>query len=316
MTARFAIGDNVKVLQIDPPGHIRTPYFIRGKSGKVMRLLGKYANPEELAYGRDGKPIKHVYQVKFLQKDLWSNYTGQSKDTAYVEVMENWLEKNQEDQITKYQKDRESTGTNLKHDYINFHNSNFVGNEKRHTEIMILARAVEELLLEKNILKSDEINLMLEKLDSQNPKVGARLVAEAWKDPNFKKRLLKDFRSAAEELGIEIGPIRILAIENTPSLHNVVVCTLCSCYPKHLIGLPPVWYKSNNYRSRMIREPRKVLAEFNTIISDNIELRVYDSTAEIRYMILPMPPKNYKELNKEELTALVTRNSMIGVSIL
>jgi nitrile hydratase len=311
----FAIGENVKILKIDPPGHIRTPYFIRGKFGEVISILGKYANPEELAYGRDGKPDRYVYSVRFLQKDLWTNYNGQLEDSAVVEVMENWLEAKNADQITKNKINQELTNSNSKYKYPHI-NNNISDKNDTSLEHMAMARAIEELLIEKNIFSTEEMQKTLKKIDLQNPKQGARLVARAWVDSNFKDRLLKDVRSAAKEIDIDIGPIRILAIENTSNLHNAIVCTLCSCYPKHLIGLPPEWYKSGNYRSRMISEPRSVLAEFGTVISNNVELRVYDSTTEVRYLVIPMLPENYIGLNENELIALVTRDSMIGTSII
>jgi nitrile hydratase len=313
---QFKIGEIVRIRYTDPPGHIRTPYFIRGKIGQVIRILGTFANPEELAYGRDGKPIKPVYSVRFLQKDLWKNYTGQLKDTAIVEVMENWLEKNDVGQNSIDKKNREIT-----HKYSNYDIKRTNGNETSEndsslTEHMIMAQAVEELLIEKKVFSTDELNQKLEEIDSQSPVLGARLVARAWIDSDFKDRLLQDVNATAKETGIDAGPIQILAIENTPVLHNTIVCTLCSCYPKFLIGLPPKWYKSREYRSRMISEPRIVLAEFGTIISNNVEVRIYDSTAELRYMVLPMPPENIKGLNEDQLIALVTRDSMIGTSLL
>jgi len=184
------------------------------------------------------------------------------------------------------------------------------------TEHMVMAEAVEQLLIDKGIFSADEMRRMLEQIDAKSPAEGARMVARAWLDPDFKARLLEDVNAAAKELNIDAGPIPILAIENTPALHNAIVCTLCSCYPKLLIGLPPDWYKSRNYRSRMISEPRAVLAEFGTMIADDVEVRVHDSTADLRYMILPMRPQGAEGLDEEALAALVTRDSMIGVTVI
>ena len=184
------------------------------------------------------------------------------------------------------------------------------------TEHMVMAEAVEQLLIDKGIFSAGEMREMLEKIDSQSPAEGARMVARAWLDPDFKARMLEDVNAAAKELDIDAGTIPILAIENTPDLHNAIVCTLCSCYPKFLIGLPPDWYKSRNYRSRMIREPRAVLSEFGTVTADDVEIRVHDSTADLRYMILPMRPDGTEDMDEEALAGLVTRDCMIGVTII
>ena len=311
MSLQFKIGDKVQIRAAFPPGHVRTPYFIRGKIGEVIRILGKYANPEELAYGRDGKPLKLVYSVKFCQNDLWPKYSGQLNDTAVVDVMENWLTKKDVYKNTCESYDYTLSQNNSNYDFQDNHpkskNTNI-------TEHMLMAKAVEQLLIEKNIFSAEEIKKMIETIDTQRPIKGARMVARAWIDPGFKERMLQNVNATAKEMDIDAGPIQILAIENTPTLHNSIVCTLCSCYPKFLIGLPPSWYKSRNYRSRMIIEPRKVLAEFGTKIPNKVELRIYDSTAELRYMVIPIPPKNIKELNEKELISLVTRDSMIGTN--
>jgi nitrile hydratase len=184
------------------------------------------------------------------------------------------------------------------------------------TEHMVMAEAVEQLLIDKGIFSADDMRQMLELIDAKSPAEGARMVARAWLNPDFKARMLEDVNIAAQELGIDAGPIPILAIENTPDKHNAIVCTLCSCYPKFLLGLPPDWYKSRNYRSRMINEPRAVLAEFGTVIPDDVEVRVHDSTADLRCMILPMRPEGTEDLDEEALAALVTRDSMIGVTVI
>lgn len=316
MRPQFTIGDKVQIRHACPPGHVRTPYFIRGKIGEIIRILGEFANPEELAYGRDGKPFQPIYSIKFLQDDLWSNYSGQLKDTAIVEVRENWLEKQ-----NAYRKISRTNDHGLKHihsdyDFMHKHQRLFDTDDITLTRHMVMTKAVEQLLIEKDLFSADELREMIEKIDTQSPIEGARMVARAWIDPDFKARMLKDVNATAKEMDIDAGPIQILAVENTAVLHNAIVCTLCSCYPKFLIGLPPDWYKSRHYRSRMIIEPRVVLAEFGTKISDNVEVRVYDSTTEIRYMVLPMPPENIGELNEETLSSIVTRDSMIGTSFI
>jgi nitrile hydratase len=179
----------------------------------------------------------------------------------------------------------------------------------------VMAEAVGELLIEKGVLTADELRRAIEDLDARSPALGAKVVARAWVDPAFKARLLEDANAAAGELGIEAGSIPIRAVENTPELHNVICCTLCSCYPRLLLGVPPDWYKSRAYRSRVVREPRAVLAEFGTAIPEQVELRVHDSTADLRYMVVPMRPAGTGALSEPELAALVSRDCMIGTAL-
>ncbi len=179
----------------------------------------------------------------------------------------------------------------------------------------VLQMAVTSLLLEKAVFSADDLRMQVERMDRLDPARGARLVARAWVDDGYRRRLLADSRAAAAELDIDIGPIPIVVMENTPAVHNLIVCTLCSCYPKFLLGLPPDWYKSRNYRSRAVREPRKVLAEFGTDIADDVAIRVHDSTADLRYMVLPMRPPNSEDLDEKNLAGLVTRDSLIGVTV-
>jgi nitrile hydratase len=177
------------------------------------------------------------------------------------------------------------------------------------------ARALEELLVEKGVLRPKEIRAGIDWLVSRTPADGARLVARAWVDPEFRERLLADCRSAALELGLDPGPSPVVvALENTEVVHHMVVCTLCSCYPRALLGPPPAWYKSLPYRSRAVSDPRGVLSEFGLQIGDDVELRVLDSTADIRYLVIPRRPPGTDQLSEEQLAALVTRDSMIGVA--
>ncbi len=182
------------------------------------------------------------------------------------------------------------------------------------TDYMAMTEAVAELLIDKEVFSADDMRRTLEVMDSHSPAKGAGMVARAWLDPDFKARMLEDVNAAAEEMSIDTGTIPILAVENTKDVHNVIVCTLCSCYPRYLIGLPPDWYKSRAYRSRVVREPRAVLKEFGTEIPDDVEVRVHDSTAELRCMILPMRPQGTEDLDEDALAALVTRDCMIGVT--
>ncbi len=177
------------------------------------------------------------------------------------------------------------------------------------------ARALEELLIDKHVVRREDVRRMIDWLVSRTPADGARLVARAWVDPEFKERLLADARAAALELGLDPGPSPVVvAVENTPTVHHMVVCTLCSCYPRALLGPPPDWYKSLAYRSRAVSDPRGVLAEFGVELDGDVELRVLDSTADMRYLVLPSRPVGSEEMGEAELAELVTRDSMIGVA--
>jgi nitrile hydratase len=179
----------------------------------------------------------------------------------------------------------------------------------------LMAEAIGELLIAKGVFGADDLRRTIEAIDARSPADGARLVARAWLDPAFKARVLENVNAAAGELGIDAGAIPIRALENTDRLHNVVVCTLCSCYPRGLLGLPPDWYKARAYRSRTIREPRAVLAELGTHVPDEVEIRVHDSTADLRYLVLPMRPPGTEDMSEAELAALVTRDCMIGTAV-
>ncbi len=175
--------------------------------------------------------------------------------------------------------------------------------------------AIQALLIEKGLLRADDVRRAVEDMDDRSPAVGARVIARAWVNPAFKRHLLADAKTAIATLGINVDTwSRLVAVENTPAVHNVVVCTLCSCYPRSLLGVPPDWYKSLNYRARVVREPRTVLKEFGLELASAIEVRVYDSTADMRYLVIPQRPAGTEDLSEAELAALVTRDSMIGVT--
>ena len=180
----------------------------------------------------------------------------------------------------------------------------------------VLEEAIRSLLIEKGVLTAQEIAAQVDLMDSRTPALGAKVVARAWVDAGLKRRLLKDTRAALSELGIDIGTLAEFAtVENTPKVHNVIVCTLCSCYPKMLLGVPPAWYKSLAYRSRTVVDPRGVLADFGVELPKDVEVRVHDSTADLRYIVLPMQPKGTRGWTEAELARLVTRDSMIGTAV-
>ena len=179
-------------------------------------------------------------------------------------------------------------------------------------------RALESLLIEKGLLSTEVVDAVVQTYEKDvGPMNGAKVVARAWVDPSYKQRLLADGTAAIAELGIggRGGGDKMIVVENTPAVHNMVVCTLCSCYPWPVLGLPPVWYKTPAYRSRAVLEPRRVLAEFGVELLDHVEVRVWDSSAEIRYMVLPLRPEGTEGLSEAELVALVTRDAMIGVAL-
>lgn len=177
-----------------------------------------------------------------------------------------------------------------------------------------LGLALRELLIEKGIFTADEERSAIEATENWNPARGARIVARAWADPDFKARLLTNGRASAETMGAEVTAPELVVVENTEDIHNVVVCTLCSCYPRSVLGLPPLWYKSADYRRRVVYEPRAVLAEFDTHLADHVEVRVHDSTADMRYLVLPKRPDGTDGMAEHALAELVTRDSMIGVT--
>jgi nitrile hydratase len=182
-----------------------------------------------------------------------------------------------------------------------------------HYELMV--HAIKELLIEKGVINAGDIRKTLEFMDTRTPALGAKVVAKAWADPAFKKRLLDDGTKAVAELGIPMGDAELIVVENTPDTHNVVVCTLCSCYPRTVLGLPPDWYKSRNYRSRVVIEPRTVLKEFGTTVADDVTVRVHDSNADMRYLVLPMRPEGTQGWSEDRLAGLVTRDCMVGVAV-
>ena len=177
-------------------------------------------------------------------------------------------------------------------------------------------RAMEALLVEKGVLTEAEIQDNIAYMDSRSPANGARLVARAWTDEGFRARLLADGKAAAIELGVDtLASPDLVVVENTPEVHNLIVCTLCSCYPRAVLGRPPDWYKSFEYRSRAVREPRAVMREFGFEPPEGTRVAVHDSTADVRYMVLPMRPPGTDGMGADELAALVTRDSLIGTGV-
>ena len=189
------------------------------------------------------------------------------------------------------------------------------GKYQPYNYFQLMEVSLRELLVEKGIVTEAQVAATVEDMRNRTPERGARVVAHAWSDPEFKRKLLADGTRACEELGLDVPALRLVAVENTPAVHNMIVCTLCSCYPRMLLGIPPDWYKSRNYRSRAVREPRTVLAEFGLDLPDEMKIRVHDSTADMRYLVLPMRPAGTEGWSEERLAAIVTRDCMIGVAV-
>jgi thiocyanate hydrolase subunit gamma len=180
----------------------------------------------------------------------------------------------------------------------------------------ILVDSIQELLVERKLIAPDDVRRQVELLDSRSPAIGSRIVARAWVDPAFKQRLLANGVAAAEEMGVSnYDSTELKVLENTDTVHNLIVCTLCSCYPRTVLGIAPDWYKSKQYRIRALREPRRLLTEFGTVIPDEMEIAVSDSTSNLRYLVLPLRPAGTEHFTEEQLAGLVTRDTMIGVAI-
>lgn len=195
------------------------------------------------------------------------------------------------------------------HAPINEHDSGPPG------EYEIMSRAMQELLEEKGIITAEQVRRRMESFEEDFPYRGSRLIARAWTDPEFRQRLLADGKAACAEMGIDLEADRLIAVENTPEVHNVIVCTLCSCYPRALLGMPPTWYKSRNYRSRVVFEPRAVLKEFGTELPDSVTVRVHDSNADMRYVVIPMRPKGTEGWSEDQLAEILTRDTLVGVTV-
>ena len=189
------------------------------------------------------------------------------------------------------------------------------GTYQPYSYFQLMEVSLRELLVEKGIVTEAQVEATVEDMRNRTPERGARVVAHAWTDPAFKEKLLADGTRACEELGLDVPALRLVVVENTPAVHNMIVCTLCSCYPRMLLGIPPDWYKSRNYRSRAVSEPRAVLSEFGLQLSPDVKIRVHDSTADMRYLVLPMRPAGTEGWSEERLAAIITRDCMIGVAV-
>jgi nitrile hydratase len=303
---RFAAGDRVRVLAMYPLGHVRTPWYIRGKTGVVERLCGAYPNPEELAYQRSGLPAQACIACGSCSRMCGPSIAA-ARPTRWIwrSTTIGW---SPPERAATTRRDMSSAHDDHSH-------ATHPDSTDHLTYYQTMEIAVRELLIEKGIVTADDVRRQVEDMDGRNAGLGAKMVARAWVDPDYKHRMLADGNAAAVEVGLDHGIFKLVVVENTPQIHNVIVCTLCSCYPRWLLGLPPDWYKSRSYRSRVVREPRLVLREFGLDLPDDVTVRVHDSNADMRYLVLPMRPMGTEELSENQLAALATRDSMIGVTV-
>jgi hypothetical protein len=185
--------------------------------------------------------------------------------------------------------------------------------EAGNLEAQIIIDALQDVLMANGLLTAPEVTKQIEVMEAKGVHLGAKIVAKAWKDPDYKARLLENGKSCIQEIGIPVGEAQIVVVENTSQVHNLITCTLCSCYPRSILGQPPSWYISKAYRARSVREPRRVLAEFGLELSLDIQLIVHDSNADMRYLVLPQAPENIDDIDMKTAEALVTRDHLIGV---
>ena len=349
----FALGQVVRVRRNERRKtqwrrpHLRTPGYIFGATGIIERHCGAFNDPSLLAYGATPER-QHLYRVRFLQKDVWPEVEAESLDELDVEIYESWLEAGgsgggSDEVLFTYAAPASGAGHAHQHNHgcggveVDFHG------DVHHTRKQIEEKAVSgegaprpgtalhealvRLTLRKGLVTREELRASIEKLETAGQDLpAARLVARAWVDPAFRDRLMADGHAAAIELGVshvptgintglEGLPAKLTVVANEPGVHNVVVCTLCSCYPRGLLGAVPSWYKSRSYRARAVRRPRELLREaFGLHLDAQVKLRVHDSTADLRYMVLPERPAGTEGWDEDRLRQLVTRDSMVGVA--
>mmetsp|Transcript_136046 Transcript_136046/g.322396 ORF Transcript_136046/g.322396 Transcript_136046/m.322396 type:complete len:461 (-) Transcript_136046:220-1602(-) len=346
---RFSPGDVVRVRHASHATrwrrpHLRTPGFIHGVCGTVDRYVGSFDNPEQLAFGGRSWSKSPLYIVRFDAGSIQDFDAGErGKDQVTVDIYQSWLEPADAAALQQQQQTKRSASTGpgdaelhpdckrARTENHPEHEGHDHVHEERHTveqravdeEVACpaIARALVSALLSKGVIAAEELRVGIEKVDAgeqQRGAVGRRVVARAWTDETFKSRLLTDANSACLELGISAtnptAPTRLVVFEQKPEEHHLIVCTLCSCYPLTLLGLSPDWYKSREYRSRAVREPRSVLKEFGTDIPADMQVVVHDSTADCRFLVLPSRPKGTENWTEEKLQEIITRDSMIGVT--
>ena len=333
----FQVGDQVRVHHenyatrwLKP--HLRTPGYLYDQVGIIERCCGVYPNPEYFAYKDtdNGTHQQPLYRVRFNQKSIWNDYDGGEDDTIDVEIYQHWLvpasQSNplaQEDQEDEHCHKHDSVHEHKDHDHDHGHvhearamiEQTAVNREGEPLPAQHLAESLVSALIGTNVITAEQLRKQIETNQMAGVEQrGANIVVEAWLNSDFKERLLKDgTKTIAEFLNIDDMKNDIVVVENTDKIHNLVVCTLCSCYPRQLLGIPPGWYKSRSYRVRAPRHPRSVLKEFGTTLPDEMKIQVHDSTADLRYLVIPRRPAGTENWSREQLLAIVDRDSMVGV---
>jgi nitrile hydratase len=330
----FQVGDKVSVQHenyatrwLKP--HLRTPGYLYGKVGMIERCCGSYPNPEYFAYDNTDSTTHQqpLYRVRFNQKDIWDHYEGGADDTIDVEIYQHWLTPASESYSSTKEDAHEHDAGHQHGDHHHHHDHDHIHEARAIIEqtaidregiplpAQHLAESLVSALIDKNIISPEELRRQIEANQMTGVEQrGANIVVEAWLNPEFKERLLKDgTNTIVEFLKLDQVNNDLVVVENTDKIHNLVVCTLCSCYPRQLLGIPPGWYKSRSFRVRAPKNPRSVLKEFGTVLPDGIKIQVHDSTADLRYLVIPRRPAVTEGWSREQLLSIVTRDSMVGV---
>lgn len=303
--------------------HLRTPGYIHGCVGTVETLIGLFDAPNLSGFWNRTVSKQRLYRVSFKQIDIWPHYDGNPSDEISIELFEPWLDKHDQDnekttnsklgpQESKKAKLSHSHGSRSKTEQDAIEIDGEVSIDEHLTTGLV------ELLNAKQIITIQEVNEAIEANKIKGSiSNGAKIVIKAWKDESFRNALKKDANEALKTIGLSgsnaHATTKLVCVFNTKDEHHVIVCTLCSCYPSTLLGGSPAWYKSRSYRSRVVVEPRKVLAAFGTTIDQNIKVIVHDSTADCRYMVIPLAPNNLNAMSDADLESLITRDHLIGV---
>mgnify|MGYP000542433906 FL=1 len=295
---------------IDTEDHGMTHWEKHANALRMTAVAKKFGTLDELRRATEGLGARY-YEIGYFERQTESLAIILAEKDL---VADDALKARMEDIAARFDvpiidlpKDHDHHGKPIKEDET--------GEGPNHHHLMNLA--MQELLQDQNLITADDIRSKIEKFEDDYPNRGAKVVARAWTDADFMKRLLEDANPVIEDMGIDLEHAsRIIAIENTAEVHNVIVCTLCSCYPRTLMGQPPTWYKSRSYRSRVIFEPRAVLKEFGTEIDDNVVIRTHDSNADMRYIVIPMRPGGTDNWSQEQLEAIISRDSLVGITVL
>ena len=295
---------------IDTEDHGMTHWEKHANALRMTAVAKKFGTLDELRRATEGLGARY-YEIGYFQRQTESLAIILAEKDL---VADDALKARMEDIAARFDvpiidlpKDHNHHGKPIKEDETG------EGPNQHH----LMNLAMQELLQDQNLITADDIRSKIEKFEDDYPNRGAKVVARAWTDADFMKRLLEDANPVIEDMGIDLEHAsRIIAIENTAEVHNVIVCTLCSCYPRTLMGQPPTWYKSRSYRSRVIFEPRAVLKEFGTEIDDNVVIRTHDSNADMRYIVIPMRPGGTDDWSQEQLEAIISRDSLVGITVL